>query len=261
MSDLNTSFFSILRNAVKYFYSKRLYYKYSSNFASSDHRVLSILSELNDCGISIRENIFNNAEIKLIQSEIDRFKNLINKPDYINTIKYPNYAVTRYLKIDLYSQLIDDLFFKNKLILDVAKSYISEEVTCYQKMYEQKGASGYYSVADIHHFDDWKKRFKVFLYLNDVDESNCPFRYIPKSIYPSLKRTIKEIEYVALGKNGAYGYFLPHEVDELLKNSDLKEIICTGKAGTVIFVDTRGIHRGSQSLGGSRELLAAYFDN
>ena len=77
---------------------------------------------------------------------------------------------------------------------------------------------------------------KVFTYFNDVNEEAGPFQYIPGS-----------------AKGGRYGDLWPWTVtgetypsqEELAKRIPASEVrTMTGRAGTVIFCDTSGFHRG-----------------
>ncbi len=91
------------------------------------------------------------------------------------------------------------------------------------------------------------KMVKIFLYLNDVDDNAGPFTYIPQSHY-----------------EGKWGHLFPpepprgslpppEEVKKIIPESAVKS--CTGKAGTIIFCDTRGIHRGGNAVFKERIML------
>jgi hypothetical protein len=76
---------------------------------------------------------------------------------------------------------------------------------------------------------------KVFLYVNDVDKEAGPFEYVRRS-----------------STGGRYGDLWPWEdesfyppQDELMAAVDPEDVLTlTGKAGTLIFCDTGGFHRG-----------------
>jgi len=73
-----------------------------------------------------------------------------------------------------------------------------------------------------------KNFFKVFVYLNDVDNDNGPHYYLSRS----HKRIIK---------NESLRYYSD---DELENNPDLNRKIITGKKGTLFCEDTFGFHKG-----------------
>lgn len=94
-----------------------------------------------------------------------------------------------------------------------------------------------------------RKMCKVFLYLNDVDDKSGPFMYVMKSCY-GLK----------------YGSLFPQKPPigiypdaAILEHSIAKEDIkvCTGRAGTLIFCDTSGLHKGGFATGGERVMFTA----
>ncbi len=96
-----------------------------------------------------------------------------------------------------------------------------------------------------------KKMCKVFIYLNDVDENAGPFTFISGTQY-----------------GGRYGELFPQkvpkgvyppteEVERAIPKSENK--ICTGKAGTIIFADTAGLHKGGYAKSGKRIMFTAGF--
>lgn len=97
-----------------------------------------------------------------------------------------------------------------------------------------------------------KKLVKVFLYLNDVDEGAGPFTYVRGSHY-----------------EGKFGYLFPQHPprgSSYLSNTDIEKFIppdaivrCIGKAGTVIFCDTSGLHKGGYAIEKERIMFTAGF--
>ena len=89
---------------------------------------------------------------------------------------------------------------------------------------------------------------KVFLYLTDVDETSGPFMYVKGS-----------------HRSGRLGHFFrtkqpygiyPDAGTVEAEPQLLKEIIaCTGKAGTVVFCDTTGLHKGGFSTKKERDMV------
>ena len=116
------------------------------------------------------------------------------------------------------------------------------------------------------HVDSVKKQFKVFLFLNDVDECNGAFEYLPNSftLWTKFKMTIAykyfHIKDFLPGKkkNRAYQSIDDTYVDLISpKLGGAKKVLC--KAGTIMLVDTTMIHRASPCLSGERYALTAYF--
>lgn len=87
-----------------------------------------------------------------------------------------------------------------------------------------------------------KKYVKMFVYLNDVDLGGGPFTYVKGSqpggkwwhIFPQVSPY-----------SPMYGRIEDHEMDVVVPPGDI--IRATGRAGTVVFADTTGLHKGSYS--------------
>jgi len=84
---------------------------------------------------------------------------------------------------------------------------------------------------------------KTFLYLRDCGESNGPFCYIPGT------HKVGTLHH----KVGGYNYPADGVVDRRYEAEQRK--VCTGKAGTLIFCDTTGLHKGGDPQEGSRFVL------
>lgn len=96
------------------------------------------------------------------------------------------------------------------------------------------------------------RMFKMFIYLSDVDATAGPFRYVRKSnkynahwelhknVIPNTRRLTDSEE---------------HDIPE-------QEILtCVGKAGTVIFADTTGLHRGGYATEKERIMFTAEYSS
>ena len=94
-----------------------------------------------------------------------------------------------------------------------------------------------------------KKLCKIFLYLTDVDEEAGPFIYIPYSKYGK--------KWGALFPQGAPKGAYPKlgEVEKIIPSNHITKM--TGKAGTVIFCDTSGLHKGGHAFSRERIMLTA----
>jgi hypothetical protein len=101
--------------------------------------------------------------------------------------------------------------------------------------------------AQMFHFDmDRLKFLKFFIYLTDVDTNNGPHVYVRSSNYKLPKY---------INKDGRYD-------DQLILDNDANNIIeITGKAGTLIAVDTRGLHKGKELVNGERLIFQIEFTN
>jgi hypothetical protein len=98
-------------------------------------------------------------------------------------------------------------------------------------------------------------QFKAICYLNDVNEDNGCFQYIKTShskfvvIKNYLKRTLLPGKY----------RFEDNEIENylLMNNQEITDV--TGEAGSIVYADTKGIHRGKPLKTGTRYVLFCYF--
>lgn len=100
------------------------------------------------------------------------------------------------------------------------------------------------------HRDPEDKKFcKMFIYLTDVDETAGPFMYVMKSNYGNKYRGM-------FPQRPPFGTYPPDgAVENEIYATDLK--VCTGKAGTVIFCDTSGLHKGGYATEKERIMFTA----
>jgi hypothetical protein len=100
-----------------------------------------------------------------------------------------------------------------------------------------------------HHVDAFSKEFKSFVYLDDVDEGNGPFAYIPGTQRAHVKRVLKQVR-----EGSSATGFSPDDLRRMLG----REVVLAGAAGTLILADVRGFHRGTPQLDRSRSALVNY---
>lgn len=100
------------------------------------------------------------------------------------------------------------------------------------------------------HRDPGDKRIcKMFLYLSDADEGAGPFCYVPGSHEGGKWRQL-------FPPQPEDGYYPPSgEVEKYVPHEDIK--VCTGRAGTIIFADTTGLHKGGYSTAKERIMFTA----
>lgn len=151
-------------------------------------------------------------------------------------------------------------FFEDPTISSVMEAYLSPRVVSFRRELENRFGLSKMAQADLFHFDNWRPICKAFLYLVDVGEDNAPFRFLRRSHKDGPWRTRYAIEFDAGGTSGRYGHFFPQEIRTLQEQEGWEEVVCTGKAGTLILADFRGLHRGTPLKDGRRVLLNNTFD-
>lgn len=108
------------------------------------------------------------------------------------------------------------------------------------------------NAAQWYHFDmDRIKWLKVFIYLTDVGPDNGPHTFVKNSSMDGgIPMGLLSKGYNRLSDNEVMGYFNKSQIIEF-----------TGLSGTIIFEDTRGLHKGRNVTGSPRCLFQFQFCN
>ena len=102
------------------------------------------------------------------------------------------------------------------------------------------------------HRDPEDKRIpKIFIYLNDVDKDAGPFMCVKESHYGGKWRSLFP-QRPPHGSRAPYG-----RVEEIVPTSDIK--VCTGRAGTIVFFDTSGLHQGGYATKKERIMFTGVY--
>jgi len=110
--------------------------------------------------------------------------------------------------------------------------------------------------GDGWHRDAHDFQFKSILYLSDVSLENGPFEYLAGSQKKWRAAFDSAVAGLPSPPNTRYE---PAAIDALMARVPLKVQRCSGKAGTLLLVNTSGIHRGRPLKSGSRYALTNYF--
>lgn len=150
-------------------------------------------------------------------------------------------------------------FYENKRIRSVLRDYIGIEnpvgMLLAAKINFQDGNVG--SGGGWHRDSPVTHQFKAVCYLNDVNNENGPFQYIKASHtkFNVIKNYVNKVF-----KPGQYR-FTEQEVERYLQKNDAEVDSITGAAGTLVYADTKCIHRGKPVESGTRYVLFCYFWN
>jgi hypothetical protein len=98
-------------------------------------------------------------------------------------------------------------------------------------------------------------QLKAICYLSDVEANNGPFQYIVSS---NNKRDVVMSYLKKLFLPGQYR-FTEDEIEIYMESSGNHIAEMTAKAGTLLFADTKGIHRGKPIVNSQRYVLFCYF--
>ena len=156
-------------------------------------------------------------------------------------------GVRRIHRVDrIFPELKEHRF--NKRILDVAAAYCGIPFYSGALMFQHNIAG---RGTRYFHVDTYRKEMKSFLYLDDVDENNGPFTFIPGSHKARLRRIRKQI----IGNTDEVDTtFFDRDIGPMLKR---EKPLCA-PAGSLIIADVRGLHRGMPQRDGTRSILVNY---
>ena len=213
----------------------------------------NILSVIKKEGFYIIPNFYSKTECDEIRNEIDI---LLEK--YKNQVAIDDTASDhRILGADRISSLILKFFehpFIRKIIYAHEQTKNIVGFTLAAKLEYKTSNLG--SGGGWHRDRTTGKQIKALLYLTDVDVNNGPFQYLKRSHRPL--NIIKECASENFEFNQSR--FDNKQIEKLI-NKKYKEklLTLTGKAGTIVFVNTRGIHRGMPIEKGVRYSLTNYY--
>jgi len=133
-------------------------------------------------------------------------------------------------------------------LINIVENYIGLPVAYHGAYFRRDIANKVQLRSRLWHIDpEDKKVLKIVIYLNDVNDNNGPFEYIPKFFTPKLVSSLKY----------NHGYVQDKTMEKLISPSEFKS--CTGMAGTVILAATGGIfHRGKVPISSDR--YTVFFD-
>ena len=171
-------------------------------------------------------------------------KLISNRYEFIENVDLFQSEVAKNLFFDENFLHIANEYLQSKPILDIFTIWWSRPLSELPLNVQESMKD---SAAQMFHYDmDRLKFLKFFIYLTDVTEESGPHVYVKKShIKPSF----------FINSDGRYDdKFIYSKFGE-----DVIELI--GKRGTIIAVDTRGIHKGKEILKGERLIFQIEFAN
>jgi hypothetical protein len=206
-----------------------------------------IFSELKLKGFVVIDNYFSKEEcLDLIQTTENLFQQYPEKVEknsdfrlFISTCK--NSLIMRFKTDKKINSLCNTYFAKPSTAVFTLTNKIDASI---------KGNKG---SGEGWHRDTLFKNFKSIVYLNDVSEDNGPFQIIEGS--HRLKSRLKAIR--EAGFKVRQVRVTPSQIQALESSTKMKTL--TGKAGTLVLVDTACIHRGKPLISGARYALTNYF--
>ena len=231
-------------------YSIKFELNHRQDFSNLDNDEKTILSQIKKYGYYVIPDFFDEEYCKNCILDIDDM--LKNKKEFIREDSAFDYRIfgAEYLSENI-KQFADNEFF-NKL----ANAYNSKPTTnAFTLAARIEARDQEFGSGGSWHRDSFLRQFKSTVYLNDVDESNGPFQLLINS--HKLSHTIEDEK--TANMDSMESRFDVETVNKLVNKKPDRLKTFTGKAGTVIFVDTSCIHRGSPLKKGVRYALTNYF--
>lgn len=253
-----------LNDVISFFISLTSPYKQTKNHVSliaANTKVSEIVKNITENGYSEFEtNLSDEIVEKLVEfaklteasildtnSKEIKYLSQKSKIDFLN-IRSPRYQFEG--KELANTSAVQSIIF-DPIFTDIAGNYLKcqpilELVTMWWSFpFNNKATS---QAAQMYHFDmDRIKFLKFFFYLTDVNEENGPHCYIKKS-HKRLSKSIRKDRRLT-----------DNELKNIFPNDSFKEF--TGKKGTILAVDTRGLHKGKPLVKGARLLFQIQFSN
>lgn len=202
-------------------------------------------------GIQTFEGFLSGAELENHLSHFDEIMANANIPKKREDSDRRIYGVERYDKLFItkrQKEFVADFNAKAKVFTDNINFTLAGEIKC------SPGNLG--SGGGWHRDSPYTNQFKTIIYLTDVCEENGPFQYIKGS---HKRGSYKKVSEVLKGYNYGKMRFSDEEVGLVTKHVDgLSNLTVTGKAGDMLLVNTRGLHRGKPLTNGIRKAVTTY---
>lgn len=238
-----------MKSKIKLLLSEFIY-KYNFRFYD---RFSSIEKNLYNLGFSVENNFFKNSEIDMLEDLALEF--FEKNQDLISFES--NGSDRRIYKVDNYTSIfeIDKL---NSLAYNLYKkfSFLASDNKFTLLGHITNSENNLGSGGGWHRDSPFVHQFKSIMYLTDVGTNNGPFQYIPGSHKFSSILSYSRSLNCPLSQYR----FKEDEISIILENCKNFNIVdFTGEKGTVLFVDTRGLHRGKPIIDGNRIAITRYF--
>ena len=150
----------------------------------------------------------------------------------------------------IFLDFVNDSFIESARVYHSGRTIV-EKLVMAAKLIPRPGNMG--SGSGWHRDSPHTPQFKAMLYLEDVNDENGPFEYIPGThkSYASVVNLLKGLE-----RPNQYRY--TGEEIEKIKNTTVQPVTFCSKVGTLIIFDAKGIHRGAPIQNGERYALTLY---
>jgi Phytanoyl-CoA dioxygenase (PhyH) len=223
-----------------------------SSLRSSHGEIDEILGTLRSIGIAVVDNYWPAEKSAAARSELDRL--ITRYPGAVNI--FSGGADRRMFGVEEVSSLLGK-FHHDPFLRGVGEFVGGLALYNFATLGARIDATGANNGSgDGWHRDGHGYQFKSILYLSDVTDENGPFEFLPGS----HKRWRAAFDTALGGLPPPPGTrYEPVVVDRMVSQFGFKRQHYPAKAGTLLLVNTAGIHRGRPLRFGSRYALTNYY--
>ena len=247
---------------IAFFLSKNIIWNLVNHSAIKNFKIsqLNLTKHENDILVDIEKNgyavtdisFFDGCNLEGIQryqeslepttSSVKSFLTYFLGGEYENSTQY----------FDELNPLLE-LSFNERFVAIINSYFKMQSRLCYLEINETRlsNKTSPEKSQNFHKDPGIKKCIKVFLYLNSVKMETGPFTYI-KGSHKGKESLLSQNRF------GAGGIYPEKNIFQKLINEDCIIPIC-GKAGTLIFADTTGLHCGGNSIDGTRKMATLVY--
>ena len=218
------------------------------------NRNIIVVKSLKKDGLYIVPNYLSKNKCKQLRDKIDEF--ISNNKT--NVWQDAQGADSRIYFINELNEEFQEIYEKN-YFKSVLKEYCGitqpEGFLLAGKINSVEGNIG--SGGGWHRDSPVSHQLKAIIYLSDVDTENGPFQYIKGSC---SKKDVITSYFKKIFKPGQYR-FSDTEIDNYISETGNVVTDIVAEQGTLIFADTKGLHRGKPIEVGERYVLFCYYWN